>query len=131
MLTRTHPKAGLIMTACIFVVAQFWAIGAVGQIYLVAFGIYGAGELVGVYAPNYMLSATPKRKIRRTMALVTMLMVPAAPAGFLFGSIVDKFQESLGRANAFRLSFGICAGIMIVGIILAMTLLPKNPSVEE
>ena len=131
MLTQSHPKAGLLMTAGIFVVAQLWAITFVGPRYLIAFGIYGAGELIGVYAPNYMLSATSKPKIRRTMALATMLMVPAAPFGFLFGGIVDTFKEDFGASFAFRLSFALCAAIMVLGIMIAALFLPKDPSQGE
>ena len=130
LLTRTNPKAGFLVTALIFVTAQLWAIGAVGKLYLIAFGIYGAGELIGVYAPNYMLSASRPEMMRRTMALATMLMAPAAPAGYLFGGIVDSLKQDYGAATAFRASFAVCAAIMVVGILLTMWMLPKNPRAE-
>ena len=51
-----------------FVLSQVWAIAVSGEWYLVAFGIYGAGKLIGVYGPNYVLSASPKADIRKNLA---------------------------------------------------------------
>lgn len=136
ILTKTNPRAGILLTGSIFVLAQLWAIFATGTAYLIAFGIYGAGELVGVYAPNYILSASARTQIRRNMAFVTMLMVPAAPTGYLYGAITDFITSrdltALGvtnsRALAFQASFAACAALMTVGLILAATLLPRRPS---
>ena len=64
VLTKSNPKAGILLTGCIFIAAQLWAIFATGTAYLIAFGIYGAGELVGVYAPNYILSASRPAQMR-------------------------------------------------------------------
>ncbi len=138
LLTRTNPRAGLIATASLFLVAQFWAIFATGTWYLVAFGIYGAGELVGVYAPNYIVSASRKSELRRNTAFLTLLMAPAAPAGYLFGSIVEAAKENQwtvwgmsSEATGFRLSFLACAVFISLGIGVAWLLLPKNPIPKE
>lgn len=134
ILTRTNPRVGLLATASIFLLAQIWAMCVTGPWYLVAFGIHGAGELVGVYAPNYIVSASRRDQLRRNMAFVTMLMVPAAPAGYLFGAIVDAVKSSgwtaLGMNSAtlgFRLSFLLCAMFILTGIVLAILLLPTRP----
>ena len=135
LLTKTNPRAGILMTGSIFVAAQLWAIFATGLAWLIAFGIYGAGELIGVYAPNYILSASRESQIRRNMAFVTMLMVPAAPTGYLFGAITDyihrhditAFGTTSSRAFGFQASFATCAALMTLGLILAVCVLPKNP----
>lgn len=134
MLTRTNPRAGILATSSIFLLSQIWAIFVTGPWYLVAFGIHGAGELVGVYAPNYIVSASRRIDLRRNMAFVTMLMVPAAPAGYLFGSIVDGVQRSgwtLGDMSSaslgFRLSFLVCGALILCGILLALVGLPARP----
>lgn len=127
LLTKTNPRAGILTTAGIFVAAQVWAILATGTAYLVAFGIYGAGELAGVYCPNYILSASRKEDYRRAMAFVTMLMVPAAPTGYMYGAIVDALKAEHGAAFAFRVSFGVAAALILSGIILALALLPARP----
>jgi hypothetical protein len=134
MLTRTNPRAGILATSVVFLGSQIWAMLVTGPWYLVAFGIHGAGELVGVYAPNYIVSASRRVDLRRNMAFVTMLMVPAAPSGYLYGAIVDGVRkagwtawgmssESLG----FRLSFLVCALLIFAGILLAVFLLPARP----
>lgn len=139
ILTKTNPKAGILLTGCIFVTAQIWAIFATGTMYLIAFGLYGAGELVGVYAPNYILSASSQSQMRRNMAFVTMLMVPAAPAGYLFGAISDYISEnnitafgvSSSKAFGFQVSFAVCAAMMICGIVIAVCLLPARPNPDQ
>ena len=138
MLTRTSPRAGIIATSLIFLAAQVWAMLATGTWYLLAFGIYGAGELVGVYAPNYIVSASSGHALRRNMAFMTMLMVPATPAGYLYGAIVDFVRDreltALGmttEALAFRLSFLVCSLLILAGILLALIALPKHPRPAE
>lgn len=136
LLTRTNPRAGLLATSAIFIAAQVWAIFATGQWYLLAFGLYGAGELVGVYAPNYILSASQPAEIRRNMAFVTMLMVPAAPTGYLYGTIADVVGKSqvtwFGVTNSaalgFQVSFAVCAALMSAGVVICVLLLPRRPT---
>ena len=137
LLTRTNPRIGILATSGIFLVAQIWAMFVTGPWYLVAFGIHGAGELVGVYAPNYIVSASRRDQLRRNMAFVTMLMVPAAPAGYLFGAIVDGVKRANwtafglnSTALGFRLSFFVCGLLILCGIILAIALLPSKPRPE-
>ncbi len=134
VLTRTNPRVGILATASVFLVAQIWAMCVTGPWYLVAFGIHGAGELVGVYAPNYIVSASRADQLRRNMAFVTMLMVPAAPAGYLYGAIVDSVKQAGWTAFGmnstslgFRLSFLVCGLLILSGIFLAVLLLPASP----
>ena len=115
-----------------------WAMCATGPWYLLAFGLHGAGELVGVYAPNYIVSASRSDQMRRNMAFVTMLMVPAAPAGYLYGAIVDAVKRSgttlMGMNSetlGYRLSFAACAVLILAGIVLAVCVLPARPRPEE
>ena len=134
VLTRTNPRVGILATSSIFLLAQVWAMFVTGPWYLVAFGIHGAGELVGVYAPNYIVSASRKDQLRRNMAFVTMLMVPAAPAGYLYGAIVDGVKQAgwtafgmNSTALGFRLSFLVCGLLILSGILLAIAMLPARP----
>ncbi len=135
LLTKTHPKAGLLATGIIFTLAQFWAIFATGEWYLIAFGIYGAGELVGAYGPNYLLSASKPSDMRRNMAFMTMLMAPAAPIGYIFGEIAQTIREEQipgwgGMSPdkfGFVMSFAVCAGVMILGLLIAVFCLPARP----
>lgn len=138
LLTKTHPKGGIIATGAIFFLGQIWAMCVTGPWYLLASGLHGAGELIGVYAPNYIVSASSKNDLRRNMAFVTMLMVPAAPAGYLYGAIVEHVKSkgwSLwgmnGAALGFRISFAVCATLILAGIILALVALPRRPRPQE
>jgi MFS family permease len=138
ILTRTSPRTGVLVTATIFLAAQVWGLFVTGPWYLLAFGIYGAGELVGAYAPNYIVSASRPDELRRNMAFMTLLMVPAAPLGYLFGAIVDSVKAAGWTAYGmtsvtlgFRLSFLVCALLTLCGIILAVTMLPAKPRPES
>ncbi len=137
MLTRTNPRAGILATATICLASQLWAMLVTGPWYLASFVIFGAGELIGVYSPNYMVSASRTNDLRRTMAFATMLMVPAAPAGYLYGAIVDFVRDhnltALGLTSeslGFRLSFLTSSLLILAGIVVAVTLLPKKPRPE-
>lgn len=131
LLTRTSPRAGIVTTALLVVAALAWALFAPARLYLWAFGIYGAGELVGVYCPNYVLSASRPQQVRTNMAFVTLLMVPAAPIGLLFGAISDHYR-ALGRPmDGYRWSFALCAAVVIAGILLALLRLPARPSKRQ
>ncbi len=138
LLTRTNPRAGILATSSIFLASQVWAMLVTGPWYLVAAGIFGAGELIGVYCPNYICSASRTNDLRRNMAFATMLMVPAAPAGYLYGAIVDFVSQhkltALGMTPAelgYRLSFLVCGLFILSGIVVAVTLLPKRPGRPE
>ncbi len=147
VLTRTNPRTGILATSTIFLLAQVWALLVTGPWYLVAFGIFGAGELIGVYSPNYICSASRTNDLRRNMAFATMLMVPAAPAGYLYGAIVDavhaRYLAADGKtlhltewgmtpvALGYRLSFLVCGLLILSGIVVAVTLLPKQPRPPE
>lgn len=139
LLTRTNPRTGVVATATIYLAGQVWAMLATGPWYLLAFGIHGAGELVGVYAPNYFVSASRPKDLRRNTAFMTMLMVPAAPAGYLFGAIVD-YSVNVGQwapwgmtssTFGFRLSFFVCAILILLGIVIAVIKLPANPKTSS
>ncbi len=138
MLMKTSPRAGILATSLTFLGAMIWAMCATGPRYLLAFGLHGAGELVGVYAPNYIVSASRSDQMRRNMAFVTMLMVPAAPAGYLYGAIVDAVKRSgttlMGMNSetlGYRLSFATCAVLILAGILLATCALPAKPQPDK
>jgi len=127
MLSRTSPRAGLLATGMVFTLAPLWAGATQGTAFLLAFAIYGGGELVGVYAPNYILEASRPADLRRNMAISNLLMAPAAPAGLLFGRVADLLQRADAPSLGLRVSFVLCAAIMAAGLCLAWWKLPANP----
>ncbi len=138
LLTRTNPRMGMLATSSIFLASMVWAMLVTGPWYLVAFGIFGAGELIGVYAPNYIVSSSRPDELRRNMAFVTMLMAPAAPAGYLYGALVDLAKSNewtafglTSEAFGFRLSFFVSALFITAGIAVAWLWLPTRPRPER
>lgn len=138
LLTRTNPRAGILATSTVFLLAALWAMTATGPWYLLAFGIYGAGELVGVYAPNYIVTASHPHELRKNTAFMTLLMVPTAPAGVLYATIVAESKargwtwQGMNPATfGFRLSFLVAGGLIVSGILLTLILLPKDPREPE
>jgi hypothetical protein len=129
ILTRTNPRAGVLLTGSLYTASMAWAIAVQGPWYLIAFGIFGAGELVGVYAPNYVLSASPQRDIRRNVALMQLIMVPTSLAAYLFGALAEAPIYSL--ATGFRVSFALCAALMGLGLAIAVFFLPARPRPAE
>jgi MFS family permease len=138
LLVRTNPRSGVLVTASLYVVALSWAMFASGKWYLLAFGIFGAGELIGVYAPNYMLSACRESEMKRGQVMMNMAVGPVGQAGVLFGWIVDStkgssltvFGES-GQALGFKLSFVVCTGILVLGILFTVFYLPARPQRDD
>ena len=135
ILTRSNARSGVLVTSGLYVMALVWAIFASSGMYLFAFGIFGAGELVGVYAPNYILSASRKSQMRRSMVLMNLLMAPVGQLGPVFGKIADSIREKgitafgeSSEAFGFKVSFAVCALVIVLGILVAVVWLPGNPS---
>jgi hypothetical protein len=98
-----------------------------GLAYLATFQIYGAGELSGVYSPNYILAASRPQDIRRNLACEKILAAAAAPFGLLFGRIADVVGRAFDPSAGFRASFLTCAALVGTGLLVALTL-PRRPS---
>ena len=79
LLVRTHPRAGLTATTFLCLAGLVWALLVPGKWYLVSFGILGAGELYGVYYPNYLISCSPTSMVRRNLAYANLLALPVTP----------------------------------------------------
>jgi len=138
LLVRTNPRTGVLVTASLYVAALLWAMFASGRWFLLAFGIFGAGELVGVYAPNYMLSACRKSEMKRGQVLMNLLMGPVGQLGVLFGWIADAVARTdvvawgqTSRALGFQLSFAVCAVVLLCGIAFTVVFLPPHPVPAE
>ncbi len=127
LMTRGNPRAGLLATGVMFLLAPTYALFATGFAYLATFQIYGAGELVGVYAPNYLLAASRPRDLRRNMAYSNLLMAPAALMGLVFGKVADFVGQRSDQATGYRASFAVCAVVMAIGLALTLIWLPRSP----
>jgi hypothetical protein len=128
LLSRTQPRASVLITALAGLAGVLWAVVAPGHWFLLSFGLLGAGELFGIYVTNYILCCAPPAQMRRYMAFTMLTLFPAAAAGTLLGSISDLYPGA--KADGFRVSFVVAAGFIGAGIVLVL-LLPRRPGPEE
>jgi hypothetical protein len=130
VLTKTNPKTGLLITAGFCLASPLWALLApkeslhlgpvVIPLFLFSFALMGAGELFGVYYPNYILSCSAKSRMRRNMALTSMLNMPSGFVALLFGVLADQY----GLPTSFVVSIAILAATLL----LVQFGLPARPS---
>ena len=120
LLTRAHPKAGLLATAGLCLTGVLWAWGVPGKYYLVSFGLLGAGELFGVYYPNYVVCCSPRSQTRRNMAYTSMCTVLVGFAPVFYGTFSDQF--------GLRGSFLVAAAILVLTMLLVQFGLPARPA---
>ena len=120
LLVKTYPRAGLTATTLLSLIGLVWALYVPGKWYLMTFGILGAGELYGVYYPNYLVSCSPPSAVRRNLAYAQLLALPVTVAPLLFGMISDKY--------GLRSSIEIAAALLVGTILLVHLTLPRRPS---
>ena len=123
-LKRTNPRMNLFVTALLILAGIVWILSVKslfggGFFFLLAFGLNGAGELMGVYYPYYVLCLSPKSQIRRNMALVMLLSAPVGFMPALFGFISDTWSLTI--------SFWVSLVITTLGLVLVATALPARP----
>jgi MFS family permease len=126
LLIRTNPKTLLVTTAGLSAAGVAWALVAPGEWFLLSFGIMGAGELFGVYYPNYILACSPKSRMRRNMAFTSLITMPVGFAPLLFGFISDTVGAS-NRRLGFQASFVAALLLLGAAIVLVLCTLPARP----
>ncbi|MFV1966386.1 MAG: MFS transporter [Pirellulaceae bacterium] len=124
VLSRTNPRMNLFLTALLLICSILWILMAkplfgAGLLFLLAFGLNGAGELMGVYYPYYVLCLSPKSQMRRNMAFVTLLSAPVGFAPALYGAISDRWSLTA--------SFWAALAVMACAVILVVCVLPARP----
>jgi len=124
LLKVTNPRMNMFVTALLLVASVVWilSVGPLfggGLIFLVAFGLNGAGELMGFYYPYYVLCLSPKSQMRRNMAFVMLLSAPVGFAPALFGLISDRWDLTA--------SFWAALAFMVAALILVACVLPARP----
>jgi phage shock protein PspC (stress-responsive transcriptional regulator) len=130
LLMQTNPKTLLVVTAGLTLTGVGWALAVPGLWFLVSFGILGAGELFGVYYPNYILGCSPRSKMRRNMAFTSLVTMPVGFAGVLYGSISDKLGQE-DKTFGFQMSFAASMAILVATILLVLVALPGRPRPQE
>jgi hypothetical protein len=126
LLMKTNARTLLLATALLTLAAVLWAATVPGEWFLIAFGILGAGELFGVYYPNYVLGCSPPAKMRRNMAFALLITLPVGFAPVAYGAIADTFGKQ-DRAFGYQMSFLAAILVLAATIFLVMTMLPAHP----
>ena len=123
LLAKTNPKATLLATTAILLAGMAWALNVSGWWYLLTAGLLGAGELFGVYFPNYVTTASAKSHVRVNIAYLNLLGALVGFASVIFGQISDRF----GRMA----SFHTAAGVLAFAMLLIVVALPARPLARE
>jgi hypothetical protein len=133
LLTKTNPKAGLLITGGFCLASVLWALLApkdwiqVGSaaipVFLLSFALMGAGELFGAYYPNYILSCSAKSRMRRNLAFTSMLNMPSGFAALWFGHLADNY--------GLPTSFVASSAILVAALLLVQVGLPGQPRPRE
>ncbi|MEA3403169.1 MAG: hypothetical protein U9R79_18145 [Armatimonadota bacterium] len=119
ILVRTSALTCMAITTVLDALGVLWILFARGMSFLFAFGLNGAGELFGVYYPNYIVSCSPKAHVRRNMAFLRVIQTPVAAAPALFGWIADTWS--------LRTSFWVSLAVMAATLIWMLVALPAHP----
>lgn len=119
LLVRTNPKLTTFLTGVFCLAGISWALVVPGRWFLLSFGLMGAGELYGVYYPNYIMGRSRPARLRQNMAMLQLLSLATslAPAGF--GMLSDSF--------GFRTSFVAAAAVVSLSLGLVALGLPARP----
>ena len=123
LLTKTNPKTMLLTTTMILVLGMCWVLNVTGSWYLMSFGLLGAGELFGVYFPNYIATSSSKSQVRANMAYLSLLGSLVGFASVIFGLISDRW----GRIASFHTAMGI----LLVAMVLMAVVLPARPAPQD
>jgi hypothetical protein len=126
LLAWTNPRTLLVTTAVIVGVGVTWALAVPGTWYLLCFGLLGAGELFGVYYPNYILGCSPKSKMRKNMALTSLITTPVGFSAVIYGSVSDKLGVG-DRKFGLQASFVLSLTLLALAIALVLVALPARP----
>lgn len=123
LLTKSSAKVMLLTTTSVLIFGMGWALNVTGWWYLIAMGWLGAGELFGVYFPNYITTSSSKSQVRVNMALLNLLSALVGFASVIFGQISDTF----GRIA----SFYVALRFLAAGLVLIVFALPARPTPRE
>ncbi len=121
LVARRGAKAGAVVTTLLTVTAVLWILGVKSQVYLVTFALFGAGELAGLYYPNYLASASKPQDVKRNISLLFMIIaLPVGAMPALHGAIADRWS--------FHAGFWVALAAGVVALLLVLTLPYLSPA---
>lgn len=123
LLAASSPRAAMLATTATLLVGMGWALNSTGWWFMATFGLLGAGELFGVYFPNYVATASEKKFVRVNIAYLSVLSGLVGFSSLAFGAIAEAY----GRIA----SFYVAAGVLAFALLLICVLLPPDPTPRE
>ena len=120
LVARRGAKAGAVVTTLLTVAGLFWLLGITGKAYMVTFALFGAGELGGLYYPNYCVSASRPQYVKRNVSLISLFMLPAAAVPVMHGAISDHWS--------FHAGFWVALATGVAALVLVLALPHRRPA---
>jgi MFS family permease len=121
---RFGMRAPIIVAVCLVGAAPIWAALAPGYIYLLAFGLMGAGELGGVYFPNYVVSFSSEADSARNLSILQLVTVASSVGPVLYGSIT----QTIGFRSS--LAFGVLVALLALALVTRLPQLKNKEPAE-
>lgn len=116
---RTHAWNGMLATGGLALGGVLWVLLMPRAWFLISFGLMGAGELYGVYYPNYIMLRSRADRVRHNMAILQLFGLATSLAPSALGAISDAY----GFTAAF-----VTAGLVVMtSLLLILFRLPINP----
>jgi len=109
-------RAPVIATVVLALAAVLWGWTVPGTLYLFTFALMGAGELGGVYFPNYVLATSKASDGARNISLLQLTNLPLCLAPVIYGQLADR--------SGFGASF-LFAGVAGLGALWLALKLPE------
>lgn len=122
LLGRTHAKMGMLVTGGSVLCGILWVLLMPHAWFLICFGMMGAGELYGVYYPNYIMKRSRADRVRHNLAVLPLLGLVSSISPAIFGAISDNFSLPVSFVMA-----AIIVGASLAMIALGLPARPKPP----
>jgi hypothetical protein len=113
---RWGMRAPVIATIALVLVGVFWAWTVHGYLYLFGFALLGAGELGGVYFPNYVLATSKVSDGARNLSVLALTSIPVGLSPVIYGQLTDRSGYGAGF---------IFAGVVGLGALWCVLKLPE------
>ena len=121
LVARRGAKSAAAVTTLFTLAGILWLLGATGPVYLVTFALFGAGELAGLYYPNYLVSASKPQHVKRNVSVLALLIaLPAAAVPVMHGAISDYWS--------FHTGFWVALAVGVAALLLVLTLPHRRPA---
>jgi hypothetical protein len=128
LVVRRSPRAALIATILFLLLGVVWGLVVPGMPFLIAFGLLGAGELMGAYFPNYVMNCSPVDKVRRNMAITNMVTLLVGLAPMCFGALSDAVASATdSQVRGLQASLVFSLSLLLLGLALVLCRLPPHP----